>query len=278
VTDDPVTVVSDADRQLEARRLFRNRFQVHLAKVLGLLDLGRMDDARAACDALDRERGDGTEPAVALAAAWCELAWHTDDPALARKALDLGRSVADAYFGIHLLTERTAALVLHLHGDVVAPLLPRVSMPAWWPALHELEALRLLSAGDPVAGSQEMQRAADHWEAMHVHRWAVRAGVLASELASAVGDRDAPARRRRYVELARRTGVAGTLRRLGHAVHPDLTPTEEAVLQQVARGATTREVADQLRMSPATVDQHVESARHKLGAATRLEAALRIGS
>ena len=277
VTEDPAAVLADADHQLARHRLFRNRFQFHLAKVLALVDLGRFGEARAAAEAFDDDRGDEAEHTATLAAAWCEIAWHIDDPALARKGLDLGRTVPDAYFGLHLVNERTAAIVLHDHGEPADPFLPRVSMPAWWPSLHELEGLRLLQHGDASGAAAELQRAADHWEAMHVDRWAVRAGMLAADAAAAAGDRTAPARRRRYVDLARTTGLAGTLRRLGYAVHPQLTPTEEAVLREVAAGATTRQVAERLGMAAATVDQHVESARRKLGASTRVEAALQVG-
>lgn len=266
MTVDPTAVVADSDRLLAANRLFRNRFQLHLTKVLGLLDLGRFDEARSAVAVMESEAGDAPEPAVALAAAQAELAWHSDDADLARQALRTGRSVRDAYFGIHVLTERTA-------GHLVAgePELPTNSMPTWWPALHELEGLRLRASGDEAGAAREFQRAADEWERTNIRRWAVRAGLAAVD--AQAGERSAPARRRRYLDMARAAGLVGTLRRLGAAVHPSLTATEEHVLRLVATGATTKAIGTELGIAPATVDQHVEAARQKLGAATRIEAA-----
>lgn len=271
---DPSGVLADAERHLVEHRTFRNRFQVHLAKVVALLDLGRFDEARAAAEAFEHEVDlEQDEQVSGLAAALAELAWHVDDAATARRALELGRPVADAYFGIHLLTERTAAYVVD-HDDAGEPTLPALAMPTWWPALHELEGLRLVRSGEHRAGAAELRRAAEQLEALAMPRWAVRAGVAAIEADPT--DRGAPARRRHLVDLARRAGLVGTLRRLGVPVHAELTAAEEAVLRRVADGATTRDVAAALGVSAATVDQHIESARRKLGAATRLEAALRV--
>lgn len=272
---DHAALLADADRALAGHRLFRNRFQAHLAKLMALLELGRLDEASAAADALDAERGGSAEAAVVLGAMWAELAWHRDDLDLARESLALGRSVLDAYFGLHLLTERTAAHVLLGHGQPVEPVLPTTAMPAWWPALIELDGLRLLADGDVRAGVAGLGQAAEQWRAMQVARWAVRAGTAAVEAQPRPGIRPSP--RAAWIDLARSAGLAGTLRRLGVPVHPALTLTEEAVLRHVAAGATSREVAEAMGIAPGTVDQHVESARRKLGAATRLEAAMAVG-
>lgn len=266
-------VATDAERFLNRHPLFRNRFQVHLTRAAALLELGRLEAAALAIDAFDAEVAGSAESVASLALARAELAWHLDDPDLAEDALRSGRVVADAYFGIHVLTECTAAHVLHWHGRPVAPQLPTSSMPAWWPALHEIEGLRLLGQGNREGGVSKLDLAASHWESMGVTRWAVRAGMAATE---ARADRSAPSRRRHWIELARGARSVGTLRRLGVPVNPALTLTEEAVLRQVATGATSREVSVALGIAPTTVDQHVEAARRKLGAATRLEAAMRV--
>lgn len=266
-------VAADAERFLDRHPLFRNRFQVHLTRAAALLELGRLDAAASAIEAFDAEVGGSAEGVASAALARSELAWHRDDPDLAEDALRSGRPVRDAYFGIHLLTECTVAHVLHGHGRPVEPELPTSSMPAWWPALHELEGLRLLGQGDRPSGVAQLELAASHWESMGVPRWAVRAGMVA---AAARTDRSAPHRRRHWIALARDTRSLGTLRRLGVPVNPALTLTEEAVLRQVAAGATSRDVSAALGIAATTVDQHVESARRKLGAATRLEAAMRV--
>lgn len=277
ISTDPAALVADAERLLAALPVFRNRFQVHLVRILGLIDLGRDDDAVAAAQAMEDEHTGSDEWSVVLAAAWAEIAWHRNDAVLARDALALGREVIGAYFGLHLLTERTAAHVLVAHGEPVEPVLPPFAMPTFWPALHELEGLRRLQSGDRSGAVDELRRAADQFEAMSITRWAVRAGVAAIDAGCSTRAREVTALRRHYLDLARSSGLVGTLRRLGFSGHAALTPTEEAVLRHVASGATTKEVAARLGMAPGTVDQHVEAARRKLGAATRLEAALQVG-
>ena len=49
----------------------------------------------------------------------------------------------------------------------------------------------------------------------------------------------------------------------------ELTTREIEVLQQLARGLTTGQIADRLGISGATVRTHVEHMRHKLGVATQ---------
>ena len=54
-----------------------------------------------------------------------------------------------------------------------------------------------------------------------------------------------------------------------------LTSRERDVLQHVAQGRTTEQIARRLGIRPATVRTHVEHARDKLGCRTRAEAVLR---
>jgi DNA-binding CsgD family transcriptional regulator len=267
-------VADGAERFLREHRLFRNRGQVHLALILALLDRAAFDEARAA---LARMEGDGlgsAEGAVQVAAAQAELAWHTGDVDLARAAVARGRAAGDAWFGLRLLAERAAMYVLTGAGLAAEMDLPAFAVPTFWPALHELEGLRRRSAGDLAGAAAELQRAADSYEGMRITRWAVRAGLAAADCDAERGDRSVPGRRRRYADLARGAGLVGTLRRVGIPVRDELTPAEESVLRHVARGCTTREIAASLGIAPGTVDQHVKSARVKLGAATRAEAAM----
>ena len=61
----------------------------------------------------------------------------------------------------------------------------------------------------------------------------------------------------------------------GEAGEPVLTPREMDCLGHVARGASSKRVAQQLGLSAHTVNEYVESAMRKLGAATRTEAVAR---
>ncbi|HTV33458.1 MAG TPA: response regulator [Methylocella sp.] len=58
----------------------------------------------------------------------------------------------------------------------------------------------------------------------------------------------------------------------------DLNEREEEMLTWAARGKTSAEIAHIVRLSKRTVDFHLDNARLKLGAATRIEAAVRAAS
>jgi len=54
-----------------------------------------------------------------------------------------------------------------------------------------------------------------------------------------------------------------------------LTPREREVLDLIARGATNREIADTLHLSPHTIHEHTSSLYRKLGARNRADAVQR---
>jgi DNA-binding CsgD family transcriptional regulator len=56
------------------------------------------------------------------------------------------------------------------------------------------------------------------------------------------------------------------------ATGPSLTPRETEILTWVAKGKTTREIAQILHIAKRTVDEHVQVATRKLGAANRTQA------
>ena len=53
---------------------------------------------------------------------------------------------------------------------------------------------------------------------------------------------------------------------------PDLTPRQSEILESMGRGLTDRDIAQQLRLSPESVSEHVGAIRQKIGAANRTEA------
>jgi DNA-binding CsgD family transcriptional regulator len=48
-----------------------------------------------------------------------------------------------------------------------------------------------------------------------------------------------------------------------------LTPRERQIVEMLARGATGEQIAQELVLSPETVQKHVHNAKRKIGAATR---------
>jgi DNA-binding NarL/FixJ family response regulator len=87
----------------------------------------------------------------------------------------------------------------------------------------------------------------------------------------------------------RRDEAVRELRRLGHRVvraaegHPSsgglagLTAREREIAELVAAGRTNREVADQLVLSPRTIEAHLRNIYSKLGVRSRVELARAAG-
>jgi two-component system response regulator NreC len=59
--------------------------------------------------------------------------------------------------------------------------------------------------------------------------------------------------------------------RTSHDTYEQLTPRERDVLKLVVEGYTTQKIADQLMVSPKTVEGHKTSLMAKLGVSNRIE-------
>jgi DNA-binding CsgD family transcriptional regulator len=93
---------------------------------------------------------------------------------------------------------------------------------------------------------------------------------VAAERAAAIGSRT----QQQLAEQALRSLGVRTWRR--SAVGTPLTKREQQVAQLVAGGATNREIAETLFLSPKTVERHVSNALRKVGARNRTELASRL--
>jgi DNA-binding CsgD family transcriptional regulator len=85
--------------------------------------------------------------------------------------------------------------------------------------------------------------------------------------------------------LRRRDEATRELRRLGRrVVRPaeggdgPLTAREREIADLVAAGRTNREIAEQLVLSPRTIDAHLRSIYAKLGVRSRVELAREVGT
>ncbi|MDE0804386.1 MAG: helix-turn-helix transcriptional regulator, partial [Acidimicrobiales bacterium] len=260
------TMIADAEAHLATHQLGGARNHVHFGRTLAELDLGRFDDARHSLAQMVAESTGAPDETAMIATVRSELAWFVDDLEMAAYALEEGRSSDGAYFGLQTLVERTVAYVFVRHGEPFEPRYPSFTMPMWWSAIHEIQGLVALAAGDTRTAADELRCAFEHASAVGIPRWIARVGIVASDAGADL--------RSEAIDTARRAGLVGVLRRLGISTRPELTFTEESVLRRIAAGETSRQAATALGIAPGTVDQHVESARRKLGAATRFEAAV----
>lgn len=147
----------------------------------------------------------------------------------------------------------------------------------------------------PAAACERLARAAEQADAVGSRRDAVRVRTALVEALLALGATDdavtlgrrlleattptwLPLERERVRRLLRRAGVrtrpVRSRRSPGDRSGVDaLTPRERAVLAEIARGRTNRQIADALGIAEKTASVHVSSILSKLGARTRTEAA-----
>jgi DNA-binding CsgD family transcriptional regulator len=169
--------------------------------------------------------------------------------------------------------------------DPVGGLLPCASL--------EAAAIAALVAGDPLAAADGFEQAAASWSSI-LPRCALRARWGAGHSLVIAGHTDAAVAclQRLDDELdeawmpALRPRVRASLRLAsGGRAGPEprvrsgqlLSEREHQVMLLVVEGMTSNEIARRLGLAPATVDSHVRSARRKLGARTRIEAAAMVG-
>jgi DNA-binding CsgD family transcriptional regulator len=155
-----------------------------------------------------------------------------------------------------------------------------------------------LAEGDPVTGAEQLLRAAELHRGLDVPFERTEIELRAGVALAAAGERE-PAlehlgeayRGARKLgarpvasEAAREVAALGesVAQRLGRRAAADaqgagLSPRELEVVRLVAVGRTNREIAQELYLSPRTVDMHVSSILRRLDCRSRVEAAHRAG-
>lgn len=156
----------------------------------------------------------------------------------------------------------------------------------------ESEALALLADGQHAGATRRFLDAAESWSSVLLRctarcRWAAghaaalggdpdRALELLEQLDAELDRLGIPALRPRVQASIRiATPTAAPSRR--PRVDSVLTAQEQQVMLLVVEGLTSSEIARRLGISPSTVNTHVRSAKQKLGARTRIEAAAMVG-
>ncbi len=276
--DVPRRRVAEAHAMLLEAPRFRNRAQVELALVAAHLDSGEIEECLrlvAAGDAMAR----GGEDLALLACARCEIALATRDVVAMNSALGTIRESGVAFFGLNAVAESAAIhLALGCPGLVEPPTAVTTLTPVLDVVRIEREALDRQLAGDIEGALDACRDAAEEWFGRGLDRFGRRARLAEVEIVLGAGDLDRAERllgsldrsppdvtSRRRVFLVAEIG-----RRRARAL---LTPRELQVLELVGQGLTSRQIAADLGIGASTVDSHVDAARRRLGARTRVHAA-----
>ena len=262
---------------------FRNRSQVRMALVLARIDNSDLDGAAEQASAL-RSEARSTEDISLACVAESELADACGDAANMHAALTQLASCNAGFFGLKVIAEG-CAIHLHLRSTGNLPDLPRYSElcpPVLSGIATEREAYDEARAGRPGEGAAVMERAALEYETIGAPRFAARSWHGAASCWSRAGRSEAAVQaldRAAHLCSSHGFGSLGEAVELSRvafrisAARSRITPRELQVLTAVARGATSVEIACELGTSASTVDSQVESARRKLGARTRRQAA-----
>jgi DNA-binding NarL/FixJ family response regulator len=251
---------------------------------IGLGDRGRFAEAE---DALTRSEASPVEPNGDRVLPWARaevlLAAGRPD-----EALVLAEEAAAGPPTHFPAQAASAALVRWAVLDGAAPTVvdrPVSMFPLLQPLTAEADGLEALVAGDPGAAVEHLRRSIadggmlrnqrrNRWalaEALRRDGRTAEAQHVLEDLAAEAGGADLRPLLARAKATLRRMGASGG-RRTGR--HPSgLTEREVEVLLLVADGLSTPDIAARLHIARSTVDTLVRSARQKLGARTRREAA-----
>ncbi len=263
--------------------------------VLGYLAVGRNElDAAQARLGEALELGEAMQEIQRLSPPlWglAELALRAGDPRRAAELCERGYSesarVSDAaYFFPYVVTGVRALLALREPSAArewlrrCAVLVGERGIPGTLPVLDHAEGLIELAEGRTGKARLMLERASDEWMTRR-RFWEGTESII--DLAHCAVRSRRPAEAARLVaqarDLARRAG-ATLLESLADAVvvtgddeAGPLTAREFEVARLVASGATNREIAAALTVSPKTVSAHIEHILTKLGAGRRAEIA-----
>lgn len=264
----------------------RTREETTMVLAVALVDVGRLDEA---LELIEEETARvGPDPRGRGTLSWplAEARFWGGDWA---GALQVASTWRDGGRPDPLLLGHLTALAAHSAvqlGRPVPEAAPQL-LPATRGLGDELAGLRATVAGDPALATKHFDGAAEAY-APYQLRAALRCRWLAGQARLESGDRDGA--ERDLLELERQLEARGMQTLLG-AVRRSLracgvrraarrgdggsglTQREEEVLRLVGQGLTDAAIARRLGVTPRTVASQVASARTKLGARTRRQAA-----
>lgn len=263
---------------LRDRDMFGYRPWVLACLAVALAQLGRVDDARATYGlvrgAPTRERF--FSPDIALAEAWCHAAAGRLREAVERagEAADLARRMGVASFeasALHSLVRLGVAVDGEAPAPAPAARLGELAEAAGSPLWRAMAGHAAASAAGDAAG---LSAASAAFEALGHLLLAAEAEAEAAAVHVRQDDRAAAFRATGRAEaLAARCEGARTPALRLHVGVPTLTAREQEVAALVAEGLTSKAIAEQLVVSPRTVESHLYRIYAKLDVADRAELA-----
>ena len=212
-----------------------------------------------------------------------ELAWARGDQSSLNAALSDLASCTRGFFGMNAFAESAAIHVLLDAPDTPdIPSFAATLMPVVDVVKIERAAYERWRSGDAGTAIEWFDDAAHVWTERGFVRFAARAHLAAGRLAQRSGASQGATRRfRAAAALAtdwNLAPIANATRRALEQQDRDryrarLSRREIDVLELVATGRTTRQIAARLGVGESSVVTFVNSARGKLGARTRMQAA-----
>jgi DNA-binding CsgD family transcriptional regulator len=259
---------------LSSRALGETRTHLRVDLAVAYAQTGRDEEARAA---LARARRFAADPFSRWLVAWAEAELHraAGRPGRALAAIEGARVESEP---VEAVLERCRLWALYDIGRAESGTAPPTH-PWLAGAGIELRAFKALAAGRTERAAELFDAAAVAWHD-NILYCSFEARWLALELRGRPVDA--------LLELERRVGRPGMepilarvrrslaaldRGRSGSGLPQELSLREREVLELVAGGLTSGEIAERLGLARSTVETHVRGAMTKLGARTRLQAA-----
>jgi DNA-binding CsgD family transcriptional regulator len=265
------------------------RRQVETALVLALADTGAAIEADGLLAAAEAAGPIGPAPDAALLWARAEAEWLAGRPGAAltaaERCLALGTAAGPFLAGAAVTRGWAGLDAGRVPDPPVAAGLAADAAAAW-----ETAGVARLASGDALAAEELLDSAAAAWAGRQL-RAELRAAWGAGTAAAGAGEAAKARATRRLIEVEALAGGRGLVALLGRierslrlcgvrraaarrAAEGGLTGRERDVLALVGEGCRTAEIARRLGITPATVETLIRTAKGKLGAATRTQAAV----
>jgi DNA-binding CsgD family transcriptional regulator len=292
-------VLAGSERLLAERLRPATRRQVRMTTCLALVDTGRIDEAFAAIEAIIAEESDPDTRQESAHFHRAEALLWGGSPARALAEWPAHRAQTAESSDLLAFSSPTFAWAAYWAGQSLPEFGDLATNTRMCQAVpFEIAGIRALAAADWQAAEEQFDRAAERWR-VYNRRNEIRCRWAAGEAARLAGRTAEAVQRLEHAERAaeqhgmaplvgrirtslraagvRRSAQRVTGRRAGNGAGGSgpaaLSGREREVLILVGQGLSDTAIAARLGVSPRTVEAQLASARRKLGARTRHQAA-----